>query len=502
MILKFGGFLLLLLFTEIVASDVILCETYTKSECEEPSYSDCNKTLECEPAPRTYCFVAWTNVSGVIDISHKGCFHYDEGGEHKCVNQTKCVDKSEEKKKQKFCCCEGSLCNNLFSWELEVPKPIMTAVTQGQGDNSIILYTLVPIFVLCVSLGLLYLAFHKKKLPYFSQLPTLEPQERPPSPNLGFRPIELIEMKARGRFGCVWKAQYKTDIVAVKIFSPQDKQLWQTEQEIFKLNHMDHENILHYIGAEKHGDNLHAEFWLITTFHEQGSLHDFLKANIVTWQQLCRIAHSMSRGLSHLHEEIPANKTSGHKPSVAHRDFKSSNVLLKSDLTACIADFDLALIFEPGKSCGDVHGQVGTRRYWAPEVLEGAINFSHDAFLRIDVYAMGLVLWELVSRCVIHQKETESENENSQSYQLPYEAEVGSHPSLEDMQECVVYKKQRPAIPESWREHKGMALLCDTMEECWDHDAEARLSAPCVMERIVQYAQFSGVNDEIYSKLL
>merc|ERR1712226_335451 len=68
-------------------------------------------------------------------------------------------------------------------------------------------------------------------------------------------------------------------------------------------------------------------------------------------------------------------------------------------MTACIADFGLALIFEPGKSCGDTHGQVGTRRYMAPEVLEGAINFSRDAFLRIDMYACGLVLRELASRC-------------------------------------------------------------------------------------------------------
>lgn len=35
----------------------------------------------------------------------------------------------------------------------------------------------------------------------------------------------------------------------------------------------------------------------------------------------------------------------------------------------------------------------------APEVLEGAINFHRDAFLRIDMYALGLVLWELLSRC-------------------------------------------------------------------------------------------------------
>lgn len=42
---------------------------------------------------------------------------------------------------------------------------------------------------------------------------------------------------------------------------------------------------------------------------------------------------------------------------------------------------------------------MGTRRYMAPEVLEGAINFQRDSFLRIDMYAFGLVLWELASRC-------------------------------------------------------------------------------------------------------
>lgn len=45
-------------------------------------------------------------------------------------------------------------------------------------------------------------------------------------------------------------------------------------------------------------------------------------------------------------------------PLPTRRDIKSKNILLKSNLTACIADFGLALKFEAGKSAGDTHGQV------------------------------------------------------------------------------------------------------------------------------------------------
>lgn len=43
----------------------------------------------------------------------------------------------------------------------------------------------------------------------------------PPSPLVGLKPLQLLEMKARGRFGCVWKAQLLTEYVAVKIFPVQ-----------------------------------------------------------------------------------------------------------------------------------------------------------------------------------------------------------------------------------------------------------------------------------------
>lgn len=50
------------------------------------------------------------------------------------------------------------------------------------------------------------------------------------------RPIILLEHKARGRFGSVWRAQLKPDEVAVKVFPLQDKESWVTEQNIFNVS--------------------------------------------------------------------------------------------------------------------------------------------------------------------------------------------------------------------------------------------------------------------------
>lgn len=113
----------------------------------------------------------------------------------------------------------------------------------------------------------------------------------------------------------------------------------------------------------------------------------------------------------------------------------------------------------------------------APEVLEGAINFQRDSFLRIDMYAFGLVLWELASRCTAADGETDGSPVLSHhvmvgsqkgsrcvcvspgpvdEYMLPFEEEVGQHPSLEDMQEVVVHKKLRPCLRDCWQKHMVM----------------------------------------------
>jgi len=259
-----------------------------------------------------------------------------------------------------------------------------------------------------------------------------------------------------------------------------------------------HENVLKFIGVDRRGENLQMEFWLVTAFHDKGSLCDYLKLNLVSLDELCQIGLGIAAGLTHLHTEIPNCRGAGIKPAIAHRDFKSKNVLIKSDNTACIGDFGLALPFKPNEIVGDTHGQVGTRRYMAPEVLEGAINFSRDAFLRIDMYACGLVLWEILTRC--------HDCGQASQYKLPFEAEASPRPTLEEICDLVVHRKVRPELKESWRKHEALSILCETIEECWDHDAEARLSSSCVHERLslmkTIVATINTVNEDEENRVL
>lgn len=168
------------------------------------------------------------------------------------------------------------------------------------------------------------------------------------------KPVQLIELRAHGRFGEVYKGTMITEAVAVKIFPMKEKVSWMMEQDIYKLPHMKHDNVLRFIAAEKRDDKL----WLISQFHDLGSLSDYLKGHKLSWLDMLKIGESMAKGLAYLHDDIPVTGHSEAKPSIAHRDFKSKNVLLKSDLTACIADFGLALKFDAGKSAGEIHGLV------------------------------------------------------------------------------------------------------------------------------------------------
>lgn len=93
---------------------------------------------------------------------------------------------------------------------------------------------------------------------------------------------------------------------------------------------------------------------------------------------------------------------------------------------------------------------------------------------------MGLVLWELCTRC----HDWYAPGQLVPPYRLPYEAEVGKMPSFEQMQVLVSRQKVRPAFPSGWGGDAASRIARDTCDDCLDHDAEARLTAVCIEERI------------------
>ena len=87
---------------------------------------------------------------------------------------------------------------------------------------------------------------------------------------------------------------------------------------------------------------------------------------------------------------------------LAHRDIKSKNILVKNNLTCCIADFGLAVMKDSNSNKVNIpsNPKQGTKRYMAPEILNESINTNHfESFKQADIYALGLVLYEICRRC-------------------------------------------------------------------------------------------------------
>ncbi|XP_043930954.1 TGF-beta receptor type-2-like [Protopterus annectens] len=301
-------------------------------------------------------------------------------------------------------------------------------------------------------------------------------------------PIELTEKIRKGRFAEVWQAKLKHcssgryENVAIKIFPHEEYASWKNERKIFLDANLKHDCVLQFLAAEERGKGVQKQYWLITAYHSLGNLQDYLTHHILSWTQLHAMASSVVNGVAHLHSDCTNCGTP--KIPIAHRDIKSTNILIKNERECVLCDFGLALRLDPSLTVDDYanSGQVGTARYMAPEVLESRVNLEDvESFKQIDVYSMALVLWEMASRC--------EATGGVKSYELPFSSKFQEHPSMESIRDIVLRDRCRPEIPKNWLEHKGMHFLCDTIIECWDHDPEARLTSHCVAERFSLMAQ-------------
>ncbi|XP_054289328.1 TGF-beta receptor type-1-like isoform X1 [Macrosteles quadrilineatus] len=283
------------------------------------------------------------------------------------------------------------------------------------------------------------------------------------------RQIQLVETIGKGRFGEVWRGRWRGENVAVKIFSSREERSWFREAEIYQTVMLRHDNILGFIAADNKDNGTWTQLWLITDYHENGSLFDYLNRSTVDVPGMIRMALSIATGLAHLHMDIVG--TQG-KPAIAHRDLKSKNILVKLNGTCAIGDLGLAVRHDVTTDTVDIplNNRVGTKRYMAPEVLEDSLNMSHfDSFKRADVYALGLILWEVARRCNVGGIYDE--------YQLPFFDAVPSDPTIDEMRRVVCVDRQRPSIPNRWQACPALVVMSKVMKECWYHNAAARLTA-------------------------
>ena len=93
-----------------------------------------------------------------------------------------------------------------------------------------------------------------------------------------------------------------------------------------------------------------------------------------------------------------------HKEGLMHRDLKPANVLVRAkDGVAKVMDFGISKAEGATKGPTQAGGIVGSLWYMAPEQIKGA----RDLDKRLDVYALGVVLYELITGVVPFDGETE-----------------------------------------------------------------------------------------------
>ncbi|XP_016109287.1 activin receptor type-1C-like isoform X3 [Sinocyclocheilus grahami] len=301
------------------------------------------------------------------------------------------------------------------------------------------------------------------------------------------RTIVLQESIGKGRFGEVWRGKWSGEDVAVKIFSSRDERSWFREAEIYQTIMLRHENILGFIAADNKDNGSWTQLWLVSEYHEHGSLFDYLNRYTVSVEGMIVLALSIASGIAHLHMEIIG--TQG-KPAIAHRDIKSKNILVKKNGTAVIADLGLAVKHDSNTNTIDIpiNHRVGTKRYMAPEILDDSINMSSfESFKRADIYSMGLVFWELARRCSIQGI--------YEDFQLPYYEQVQSDPSVDDMRKVVCEQKLRPSIPNQWQSCEALRVMGKIMRECWYANPAARLTALRVKKTVSQVTVVKDVKE-------
>ncbi|KAL3511340.1 hypothetical protein ACH5RR_030741 [Cinchona calisaya] len=195
----------------------------------------------------------------------------------------------------------------------------------------------------------------------------------------GFSEDQLL---GSGGFGKVFRGiQTNNNLIAVKSINRESRQgLREFMAEISTIGRLQHKNLVPFRGWCKKGQ----EMLLVYDYMPNGSLYSwmFSKSRILNWDRRVMVLMDVAEGLNYLHN--------GWLHLVLHRDIKSSNILLDSDMSGRLGDFGLAKLYIHGQTQPLMTRLVGTVGYMAPElVVAGPSKAS-------DIYSFGVVVLEVV----------------------------------------------------------------------------------------------------------
>ncbi|MFN7938074.1 MAG: protein kinase [Bryobacteraceae bacterium] len=214
-----------------------------------------------------------------------------------------------------------------------------------------------------------------------------------PGTRLG--PYEILAQLGQGGMGEVYRA---TDTklartVALKVLSPaltgDAEYMARFTREAHILASFNHPNIALIYGFEDTG----AVRALVMELVEGRNLADCIAAGSLGMEEALLIARQIAEALEAAHEK-----------GVVHRDLKPANIMLTPEGVVKVLDFGLAKQAESRTSSGD-HALsltvratqagvvMGTAGYMAPEQAA-----AKPADRRADIWAFGVVLWEMLCR--------------------------------------------------------------------------------------------------------
>ncbi|KAM3231010.1 hypothetical protein ACQJBY_061271 [Aegilops geniculata] len=197
--------------------------------------------------------------------------------------------------------------------------------------------------------------------------------------------FSMDNLVGEGTFGRVYRSQFndgkvlavkKLDCTVIPFQSSED-----FVELVSNISILHHPNLNELVGyCMEHGQHL-----LVYDFHRNGSLHDLLHlsdeySKPLSWNSRIKIALGSARALEYLHEVC--------SPSVVHKNFKSSNILLDSEYNPHVSDAGLAS-FIPDAEFQTAEQSAGCT---APEV-----DMTGQYTMKSDVYSFGVVMLELLT---------------------------------------------------------------------------------------------------------